>query len=73
MNKKLAAIITKDMIEKKAKESYELLRREIAEDVAKFRNDDDAMELVDKGGIDFASVDCKNEKDYRELLDSLRR
>lgn len=35
MNKKLAAIITKDMMEKKAKESYELLRREIAEDVAK--------------------------------------
>ena len=35
MNKKLADIITKDMIEKRAKESYELLRREIAEDVAK--------------------------------------
>lgn len=43
------------------------------EEVAKFKNDDDAMELVDKGGIDFASVDCKNENDYRKLLDSLRR
>lgn len=35
MNKKLADIITKDMIEKRAKESYEVLCREIAEDVAK--------------------------------------
>lgn len=42
-------------------------------EVVTFDNDDDAIVLVDKGGIDFVSVDCKNAKDFRELLDSLRR
>ena len=43
------------------------------EEVAKFKNDDDAMKLVDKGGVDFVSIDCNDEKDYRKLLDYLKK
>lgn len=35
MNKKLAQIVKKDMIQKKAKESWGSIRREVAEDIAK--------------------------------------
>lgn len=35
MNKRLAGIVAKDIIKKKAKESWESIRREVAEDVAK--------------------------------------
>lgn len=35
MNRKLADVIRKDMLSKKTKESWESIRREVAEDVAK--------------------------------------